>query len=209
MTAGLCIALARRRSAADWFALATLGVVTIYFVFTDRLILPFFVFALAATVGGLRDMAGRFGGPRAAMWVPAGALLLLIAIDMKPREDWRAIEARHREFASLASAIESVLAPDALLAAGQGFHYGVYLDRPVYSLVHAVRRAHRRDAVEQINMSLQEQSSACSQVAEFLEQVVDRTRGNERAAEGMGDAVESLIRQAEALREDVARFQIS
>jgi methyl-accepting chemotaxis protein len=66
-----------------------------------------------------------------------------------------------------------------------------------------------RDAVEQINMSLQEQSSACSQVTEFLEQVVDRTRGNERAAEGMGDAVESLIRQAEALREDVARFQIS
>jgi hypothetical protein len=150
LTAGLCIALARRRSAADWFALATLGVVTIYFVFTDRLILPFFVFALAATVGGLRDLAGRFGGPRAATWVPAGALLLLIAIDMQPQKDWKAIEARHRELAALASSIESVLAPDARLAAGQGFHYGVYLDRPVYSLVHAVRRAHRRDAAEQI-----------------------------------------------------------
>jgi len=65
-----------------------------------------------------------------------------------------------------------------------------------------------RDAVEQINASLQEQSSACSQVAEFLEEVVDRTRGNEQAAAGMGEAVESLIRQAEALREDVERFQI-
>ena len=65
-----------------------------------------------------------------------------------------------------------------------------------------------RDAVEQINASLQEQSSACSQVAEFLEQVVDRTRGNEQAAQGMNAAVESLTRQANALREDVGRFQI-
>lgn len=65
-----------------------------------------------------------------------------------------------------------------------------------------------RDAVEQINASLQEQSSACSQVAEFLEEVVDRTRGNEQAAQGMSAAVESLTRQANALREDVARFQI-
>ena len=44
----------------------------------------------------------------------------------------------------------NVESADAVLAAGQGFHYGVYLDRPVVSLVHAVRRAHRRDAAEQI-----------------------------------------------------------
>jgi methyl-accepting chemotaxis protein len=65
-----------------------------------------------------------------------------------------------------------------------------------------------RDAVEQINGSLHEQSTACAQVAEFLEQVVDRTRGNEAAAQGMGTAVDSLIRQAEVLREDVSRFKI-
>jgi methyl-accepting chemotaxis protein len=65
-----------------------------------------------------------------------------------------------------------------------------------------------RDAVEQINSSLQVQSSACSQVAEFLEQAVDRTRGNEEAVQGMGSVVQSLVEQAEALREDVARFQI-
>jgi methyl-accepting chemotaxis protein len=64
-----------------------------------------------------------------------------------------------------------------------------------------------RDAVEQINGSLQQQSSACSQVAEFLEQVVARSRGNARAAQGLGEAVQLLTRQAESLREDVARFQ--
>jgi methyl-accepting chemotaxis protein len=64
-----------------------------------------------------------------------------------------------------------------------------------------------RDAVEQINGSLQEQTSACSQVAEFLEQVVARSRGNAQAAQGMGEVVRSLSRQAEALRDDVARFE--
>lgn len=64
-----------------------------------------------------------------------------------------------------------------------------------------------REAVEQINGSLQEQSSACGQVAEFLEQVYERTRSNEEAAQRMGQSMTDLVRQAEALREDVARFQ--
>lgn len=64
-----------------------------------------------------------------------------------------------------------------------------------------------RDAAEQINGSLQEQSSACAQVAEFLEQVYERTRSNEEAAQKMGVSMSDLARQAQALREDVAKFQ--
>lgn len=65
-----------------------------------------------------------------------------------------------------------------------------------------------REAVEQINGSLQEQSTACSQVAEFLEQVYERTRSNEESGGRMDEAMQGLVRQAEALREDVAKFQI-
>ncbi|MCZ6464849.1 MAG: HAMP domain-containing methyl-accepting chemotaxis protein [Proteobacteria bacterium] len=65
-----------------------------------------------------------------------------------------------------------------------------------------------REAVEQINGSLQEQSNACSQVSEFLEQVSERTRSNEEASQRMGRAMHDLVRQAETLREDVAKFQI-
>jgi methyl-accepting chemotaxis protein len=65
-----------------------------------------------------------------------------------------------------------------------------------------------REAVEQINDSLQGQSAACAQVAEFLEQVFDQTRGNEASAQRMGDAMRGLLSQAEVLREDVAKFQI-
>jgi methyl-accepting chemotaxis protein len=65
-----------------------------------------------------------------------------------------------------------------------------------------------REAVEQINSSLHEQSGACGQVAEFLEQVFERTRSNEEAGQRMGEAMRDLLRQAEALREDVERFRI-
>ncbi len=65
-----------------------------------------------------------------------------------------------------------------------------------------------REAVESINASLQDQATACTQVSSFLEQVFDGTRSNEEAAQRMGEAMRSLASQAEALRGDVARFQI-
>lgn len=150
MAACLLTVLVRRRTPAEWFAAGVLCVVAFYFIFTERLILPVFVLALAATVEVCRDLVRRFAGVHAATIIPAVALLLLIAVDFKPRHDWEGIEARHREFTELAPAVERVLAPDARLAAGQGFHYGVYLERPVYNLMHAVRRAGRVDAVEGI-----------------------------------------------------------
>jgi methyl-accepting chemotaxis protein len=65
-----------------------------------------------------------------------------------------------------------------------------------------------REAVENIDGSLQEQSTACSQVASFLEQVFEGTRSNEEAAQRMGASMRDLVEQAEALREDVAKFRI-
>jgi methyl-accepting chemotaxis protein len=65
-----------------------------------------------------------------------------------------------------------------------------------------------REAVENINSSLTEQTEACSQVASFLEQVSEGTRSNEEAAQRMGQSMHSLVGQAEALRDDVAKFQI-
>ena len=64
-----------------------------------------------------------------------------------------------------------------------------------------------RQAVEEINSSLREQSNACAQVAGFSKQVFERTRSNEEAAQRMGDSMMDLVRQAEGLRENVARFQ--
>jgi hypothetical protein len=150
MLACVLFALVRRRAPAECFTIGVLLVVAIYFVFTDRLVLPVFVFALVATVEVSRDLVRKIAGMTAATVVPAAALLLLIAIDFKPRHDWDAIETRHREFAEMASAIEQTLEPDARLAAGQGFHHSVYLNRPVYGLLHAAIRARDFAAAERI-----------------------------------------------------------
>ncbi|MDP6978627.1 MAG: methyl-accepting chemotaxis protein [Myxococcota bacterium] len=65
-----------------------------------------------------------------------------------------------------------------------------------------------REVVENINHSLHGQSTACSQVTQFLEQVFERTRSNEEAAGSMNESVRGLVAQAEALRENVTRFQV-
>ncbi|MEZ4218859.1 MAG: methyl-accepting chemotaxis protein [Myxococcota bacterium] len=65
-----------------------------------------------------------------------------------------------------------------------------------------------RGAVESINASLRQQSEACTQIASFLEQVEDRTRENDRSVQHMGEAMNGLAREAEALRAEVARFRI-
>jgi len=149
---GLCllVVLGRRRAADEIFACAVLAVTGLYFVFTDRLALPLFVFALAATVEVVRDVAAKLAGPRAATAAVAVGLTLLIAIDFAPRRDWQRIAASHRAFVEMAAAVEEAIEPEARLAAAQGFHYGVYLRRPVYNLMHAVRRAGRPEAAEQV-----------------------------------------------------------
>ena len=63
-------------------------------------------------------------------------------------------------------------------------------------------------ALERINAALQEQSAACRAAVEFLEEVSSRTRSHEDSARRMDDTTKDLLRQAEALREDVQRFQI-
>ena len=65
-----------------------------------------------------------------------------------------------------------------------------------------------RGAVENINSSLQDQTKACAQVATYLEQVFDGTRSNEEAAQQMGEAMRDLTAQAQALRNDVAKFRV-
>jgi methyl-accepting chemotaxis protein len=65
-----------------------------------------------------------------------------------------------------------------------------------------------REAVEQINGALQEQSSACRSAVELLEGVYARTRSNEESSRRLDAVAKSLLHQAEALRQDVRRFEI-
>ena len=137
----------RRREAAEIFALATALVVGIYFGFTDRLLLAVYVIGFAATVNVIGDLAQRWHrrGAKPAVGVMLGVLALA---DLKPRRDWDRIRDTHALHETLAEALDEQVGPDARIASTEGFHYSVFLERPVYSLLYAAMRAGRPEAVE-------------------------------------------------------------
>jgi hypothetical protein len=89
-------------------------------------------------------------GARYAMGPSLAALALLVWIDFVPHHEWERIERVHEAYLSRTREIASGLAPDARLATAHGPHFEVYLDRPVYSLEHAVRRSGRIETVEEV-----------------------------------------------------------
>lgn len=144
------IVLVRRRAPPEFFLLGALILFVFYFDLRDRLLLPVYVLALPAAVEVCRDLVVRIAGPRFARVATPTALLLLLAVDFEPRRGWEAIETRHRAYLATAFAVAPELGPNARVGAGIGFHYSVYLERPVYSLYFASRRAKTFEAAEAI-----------------------------------------------------------
>ncbi len=144
------VVLVKRREPAELFVAATLAVLATYFGFGARLVLPVFVLTLPAAVEVTRDLAARFAGPRAGVAVAGAALALLIAIDFAPRHDWGEIERDHDELVALSQAVKSAVPADARIGAVIGAHYSVFLDRPVYSLQIAARRANAFEGADRV-----------------------------------------------------------
>jgi 4-amino-4-deoxy-L-arabinose transferase-like glycosyltransferase len=142
--------LAKRRASPELFVLLTLAVVSFYFGFAGRLLLPVWVLALPAAVETARDL-GRFAlGERRARVVTGALLVALIAVDFEPRRDWDEIEREHEVLRELCDAMEANLEPDARLASARGWHYAVHMDRPVYSLEFVLQREGNMRAVEEL-----------------------------------------------------------
>jgi hypothetical protein len=138
---GLTYGLAKRREPMEFFALGALATISIYFSFQNRLVLPIYVICLGATVEMGRDLVRRVASPRVAVVAVALALVVLALFRFEPRRGWDRIRENHLSMLSDVAAIERVSEPDACLAASAGFHYTLYLERPVYSLQMAIRRA--------------------------------------------------------------------
>jgi 4-amino-4-deoxy-L-arabinose transferase-like glycosyltransferase len=127
--------LVTKRRASEWLLAANVALVSIYFGFQHRLVLLPFVLAVPLAVEFWIDRA------RAARFACAAALLTIIAVDFRPREGWESIAARHRLFEEFCADASRHFRPDARLAAAIGWHYSLFLDRPVYSLMFAKQRA--------------------------------------------------------------------
>jgi hypothetical protein len=147
----ILITLFRRRSAAEVFALGVCPVLLLYFGFKPRLVLPLFLIALPATADAAAWVLGRWTGMRVARGTLAVgfAALALTSLDVRSRHAH--IEQVHDLYQATCAGFEANLAPDAVVASPVGWHYSVYLDRPVFSLFFAVRRAgHDMQAAEGI-----------------------------------------------------------
>jgi hypothetical protein len=123
-----------------------------------RLVLPVFAIALAAGADAALFLLERALAPRPARLAVALLLLALALADFAPRQGWESIRAADEQDAAFARALAARLAPGDVLAAPVGWHLSVRLDRPVFNLAHAARRAgfpgvervigeHRIDAV--------------------------------------------------------------
>ncbi len=150
LIACLLIVVVRRRAPAEIFAAGMLLVVASYFTFEKRLVIPVYVIAFSAMVEVLADLLRRTAGARVAALAAPALLLLLIAHDFEPRQNWGEIEEKHRAYAAIAASLKPGLQEDARLGSFRGFHHSVYLERPVYSLIHSIGRAGRVDAVEEL-----------------------------------------------------------
>jgi len=156
LLASLVIALVRRRDAAEFFVLANLAVIAIYFSYDPRLMLPVFALALVTAAEALRDGLRMALGHRVATVSTAAAFAAVIVADVDPHAGWDEIERSNRLFAEQAAAVDAGLPRDAKLATFYGRHWQVFLDRPVYSFRWATNRALRRQTRPSVVQEAQE-----------------------------------------------------
>jgi hypothetical protein len=149
LLAALVFVAWRRREPAEIFALAAVAVLLVYFGFRDRLVLPIWILALPATAECALLLARRAFRARAEIAV-AVLFLALPVLDFRPRAGWDRIEKAHAVTTELCAALAAKLAPGERVAAPVGWHYSVYLDRPVWSLFFGARREGSMQGAEEV-----------------------------------------------------------
>ena len=130
----------RRRAPAEGAALLTALVLSLYFAYRPRLLLPVFAVALLAAAELVQFAVARWRG---RAWGDAAACALLVAlaaVDFR-LPDREGIAAEERSF-TLAADVVARDFPDAVVATAQGWQLGVFLPgRDVWSLQRAFMRS--------------------------------------------------------------------
>lgn len=148
-----CVALVRRRRAAEFYLVGYAALVVVYFGFHERLVLPIWVLALVGAVDAVHGMLARMPElVRSGLLVAGLAAIAVSGPD--PRAHRAQIEAQHERHARFAAAVAAELerdgAVDARLGAPFGWHVALYLDRPVWTLFVAWSRNHDASKLDEL-----------------------------------------------------------
>ncbi|NOT28943.1 MAG: hypothetical protein HOP15_00685 [Planctomycetes bacterium] len=147
---GALAAALRHREVDSFVLLGLLATVSISLEVIGRYALPLYVFALPSAVDTLRRTLARGIGEGPARASLALALALVTASDLDPRRGWDGLRERHESLRAASVTLTAAVGPDARLAASLGWHYSIYLDRPVYSLVPSARHKRGQHPVEDV-----------------------------------------------------------
>jgi len=147
LVVSLVLVAVKRRESLEIFALGNLVLLSLYFGFMPRLVLPVFVAALLAGVEVLGMIAGRVRAARRLL--PLGGLLLLLGLDADPRPGWDEIQRRDELLRTITEEFETLVPPEAVLASNRAWHYALLMDRPVYGLEVDIQRGGDVSAAEE------------------------------------------------------------
>jgi hypothetical protein len=148
----LCTAIvaARYREPGEILALGTFAVVSVYFAFADRLVLPVYLLGFPSVVAVAKMVIERFSHRRLTRWLLPALLAGLAVWDFAPRASWPKIEEVHRKLTVRSREVAEIVPADARLATILGNHYAVLLERPVFSFSVVLRRTGDVGVVEEV-----------------------------------------------------------
>jgi hypothetical protein len=141
LVGALVLAAVRRRGVPE--ITAFLGfVVLVFFPMPPevRHLLPVWVLGMAAVADALLLALLRLLAPARARALATLALLALACGDLAPRWGWGEIAASYAADRELAARVAEHLRPEDRVAAPIGWHWSLFLDRPVYNLHIQARR---------------------------------------------------------------------
>ena len=139
--AGVLLALGRRRGAGEFFVVGAACMLLVFVSFLDRHALPVWLLAMVAALEGFVYVMGKLRTPAILARAAAVAAVASAAwVDWSPRRNWDVIEASHAQMSRYCAAVAKELPADARPAAQLGWHYALYLGRPVWSLTMEEKR---------------------------------------------------------------------
>ncbi len=133
----------RRRGTPEFLAGGVVFVLSIYFAFKVRLALSAYLLLLPAAIDTLQWGVARLSGEKWARVLVTGALVVGTLTLYKPLGQWPDLRAEHEQYVEVARLVDRRFPSGKPVAAPHGWHYGVHLDRPVYSMrIVTTRRGH-------------------------------------------------------------------